>query len=412
MQVHELKIEPTIRLDECELLLKRVTSGSYPRISLPTRLTGNGALGLEASLIHLIVLWARSSKNPTLMVPESGEDGASYLANLCTSAYGLTAVALAKVAVDINGVVVSSSVVRSLVAKRLREFDDQNFDMFAQEEGTSFLSVYGRQQEQAQWMFSSSLSTASPTMQLPTQISRWLMRYIKQLIPPKFLERFDEERCDALGVMAFELLENAYIHGRLNEYAEPIQVGVQSISIKLVEVPVGYATDAAGGNRDVSLYLLQSSFRKNEKKNLFLEMTIFDSGIGYHRWINATCNLSSATNNYRGKTEEETIRDCVLHHATSKISDGSGIGLFRVTRLLKDMFGFIRIRTGGSCFYSRLDWTIDGKPRVLGGDHEEAKNPDVKLQAWFPGSELSESSGTSITICIPFTDWGKRSGVG
>lgn len=404
-------IKPSITLDECEEQLKKITSGDYPTLELPSDLAGQGALGLEASLIHLIVAWARASKNATLVLPVPSADAAAFLAKLCTTAYGFTALACAKAVVGGDGLSLSSPPVKKLVAGRLKEFEDTaNPRIFAQEEGVSFVSVYGGQHEYGRWMFTES--PTPPKLQSPQQLGSLLSRCIEQIIPEKFSERFDEERLANLGLVAFELLENAYQHGRLNEYADPIKIGVRGISIKIIDITFDTSSIVAGRNNDISRYLMSRMLRNQEKENLFFEMTVFDSGIGYQEWINAPCNENDVTQDYRDKSEKETIQNCLLRHATSKANAGAGVGLIRVIRLLKSMSGFIRIRTGHSCYYARLDFTIDGRLRVFGGDYEEASNPDIKLEEWFPDKSLTESSGTSVTFCVPLTSWMKAVGNG
>lgn len=401
-------IEPSIRLDQCEEWIEKIPSGFYPTLELPIELTSHGALGLESSLIHLAVAWARASKEAVLSLPVAHNDATAFLSKLCTTGYGFTALAYAKTVAANDGMLVPTQVVKKLLAARLREFDDINSQrMFAQEEGISFLSVYGGQHEYGRWMFTAESSTPTRKVQSPQQLGNLLSRCIEQIIPAKYSDRFDAERLEHLGLVAFELLENSYQHGRLDEHADPIRTGVRGVSIKITDMTIEEATTVAGRNKDISLYLMNRMLRNQQKENLFFEMTVFDSGIGYHRWINAPCNANDVIRQYRGKSEKETILDCLLRHATSKANAGAGVGLVRVVRLLKSMSGFIRIRTGCSCYYARLDLTLDGKPRQLGGDYEEASNPDIKLEEWFPEKPLSESSGTSVTFCVPLTNWVK-----
>lgn len=407
MHTGKIKIESSIKLEQCERYIEQLSSEEFPLLELPPRLVGFGALGLEASIVHLIIAWARASKTPTLIIPVPPEEVPSFLSDLCTTVYGFVALVCAKVVNSSNGSVISPQEIKKLVTARLKEFDNNDIPrIFARDEGISFISVYGGQYEHGRWMFTAPSTTDVPKLQSPQQLVDLISRCIEQIIPSKFSGRFDKERLDNLGLVAFELLENAYQHGRLDEYADPIRIGVRGVSIRIIEVDINTSEVVAGGNKSVSLYLIGRALKDKTSENLFFEMTVFDSGIGYQRWINARCNENSSTQDYRGKSELETIQECLLHHATSKTVAGSGIGLNRVIRLLKAMFGFIRIRTGKSCYYARLDMTEDGKPK-LRGNSEETNSPDIKLIEWFPNKPLGESSGTSVTFCIPLTNWMK-----
>lgn len=402
-----LRIPSNVRQDALEDIsaeLERVPAAS---LEVPEKLAEGGALGLEARLVHVIVQWARGSQEATLALPSNASRIDSYLQSLCGHAYGFVALALANRVVTANGVEIPSRDIRGLVGKRIADFENPNLRIFAAEEGHSLLSIYGHPHEYESWLFSPSSTSARPRLRPASDLESWFERAVSELVPAEFLERFEAGRRRQLAAATYELLENTFLHGRRNEYAEPLRAGISGVTMRLVRVPFAGITAIAGGSQDVRLYFINRLARDVSGENRFFEVTVFDSGIGYHRWINAPCNDNPEVQQFRGKSEADTVRDCLQKHATSKTTEGSGVGLFRVTRLLKALFGFVRIRTGRSCFYARLDQTLSGAPRVLGGQYDEIMNPEIDLRPWFADRELPEAHGTSVTLCVPLTQWRK-----
>ena len=404
MTPEPLKIDPSISQSDCEAIATKLEANAYPRLEVPLHLTSEGALGLDARVTQLIVQWARANKDPTIVLPVGNTDVEQLLSKLALNDYGLAALSLARHVMSVDGIAVPPATTRSLVKKRLDDFSDRNFKIFGKEEGISFLSIYNHPQEYAEWLFAAPQDPTKRTLHTPRDVGAWLKKIIAQLIPSELSERFDENRRTLLGVASYELLENAHLHGRLNEFADSIS-GVCGIAIRVVRVSYDTINVVSGGNSDVDRYFLQRILRDKSKQDLFLEITVFDSGIGYHRWINAPCNLREETQRFRGKTEAETVLNCLFRHSTSKAGDGAGVGLFRVIRLLKKLFGFIKIRTGRSCYYTRLDQTVDGKLRQLGETYVDSDTSEIELREWFPGKVLPEAAGTIVTICSPLTHW-------
>lgn len=402
MKLEHLRIPSSVRQDECEDYLSWLSQKSVGRLYIPDRLPSNGAIGLEANVLQLIVKWARVTKESVLVLPVTNSNAKKFTADISLYAYGLTALALAKKVETKDGQKLPESTIRAVLKKRLDSFNDRNFSAFADASGASFLSIYNHSQEEDNWPL--SRNSEGQKSSIRRDIPKWSERLISQLLPKDVASKFDEKRLNALGIASYELIENAVLHGRLDEYAEAIPIGVCGITIRVLRVPFTEIEHIAGLNRDVSFYFAQRLLKDKTKDGLFFELTVFDSGIGYHRWINAECNKANVSNKTK-IPEQETILSCLQKHATSRMADGAGIGLFRVVTMLKQMFGFIRIRTGKTCVYARLDQILDGTPRKLGGNYDEAENPAINLEQWFPNKNLDESSGTSVTICVPLTHW-------
>ncbi len=401
-----IKIPSTIRQDECESVLARIQNDEVSSILFPDALGSDGAIGLDAMLIHIAVSQARRHIGLVLVVPTSEDEATLYLDKLSLSGYGFAAISLARKLEDLAGKEKELGILKRRKKKRLLEIEDVNERMFLQQEGLSLPSIYGDDSsEYARWMYSHSSVTNQKEIQTPTEIQGWLSEKIIRILPPEFASRFDTNRRAALSTIAFELLENAAQHGRNDQRAAPIPIGIRGLSIRLVDVGLGDTNRVAGGNSRINLYFTRRVQKGRKQDGSFLELTVFDSGIGFHRWLNADCNDNDRTKPFRGRSVKETVHSCVFMHASSKGQDGTGVGLFRATRLLKEMFGFVRIRTGTECYFARLDQTAEGKDRSLGGDKEDAASPHIELEEWYPNSELSDAGGTSVTFGIPLINW-------
>jgi hypothetical protein len=402
-----LSIARSVKHEELESLSALLEESPRQYLDLPERLADSGSLGLEARVIHLIVQWARTTDTPTLVLPLEATDAVAHLRRLSQTAFGVAAVALAAKVVTHDGAVVPARDVRPIANQGLRGFQrNPTNELFLSEEGYSALAAYGHPDEYDPWLFPEDY-TPEVRGKAAERLGFWFEDVYSRILPKQFASWLDPDRRSHLAAATFELLENTYLHGRRNEFAEPLPIGVRGLSIRLVQVPFD-AKGMYGGHGDVTLYFINRFLKDVSGDRHFIEVTVLDSGIGYSRWINAPCNDSPDVRQHRGKSEAETVLACLLKHATSKTADGSGVGLFRVTRVLKALYGFIRIRTGRTCYYARLDQTPDGKQRPM-GNYRGLDDPAIDLREWFPKRSLPEAHGTSVTLCIPLTQFRKTS---
>jgi hypothetical protein len=407
-QANPLVIAPTVRQDDCEDYLDLIHDGYVSTLTLPSSLTTNGVFGLDAMLVHLVTTKARQPDGLSLVIPDDPLDAELYLDKLCLTSYGFAALALASKITGANGDKKSLTVATKRKEKRLKEIANFPTRLFLSEEGLSLPSVYGQSSERASWMYSSSSQSNRLEVQTPTEIQGWLYSAAERILPKEFFGLLDGTRREALCTIAFELIENAAQHGRYDERGASLNQGIRGLNLRLVDVGLGGASEIAGGNSAVNMYFNRRVQRDKKQDSRYLELTVFDSGIGFHNWLNAPCNDNERTRPFRGKSVKDTVRSCVFMHATSKGNDGTGIGLYRATRLLKELSGFVRIRTGTECYFARLDQTATGADRKLGGDRDDALDPHVELQEWYPHRALRDANGSSVTFGIPLMNWGKR----
>ena len=375
---------------------------------MPSALASRGAFGLDAMLLHVVVAKARRPEGLSLVVPAETVAQARYLDQLALTSYGFAALALASKLVDLNGNDLPLTLAGLRKDKRLLEMENASKRLFISEEGLSLASIYGKSSEFAGWMYSRSVQTGAMEVQPPAELKGWLYGAAERMLPDEFMGLFDQNRRESLCTIAFELLENAAQHGRYDERGAKLKKGIRGLNLRLVDVGLGQGGHLAGGNPTVNMYFNRTAQKGSRQENRYLELTVFDSGIGFHKWLNAACNDNERTRPYRGMAVKDTVRSCVFMHASSKGVDGTGIGLYRATRLLKELFGFVRIRTGTECYFARLDQTLAGADRKLGGDREDAANPIVELEEWYPGRSLKDAGGSSVTFGIPLIKWSAR----
>lgn len=397
-----IAVPHSVRLDQCESMLAQLTPATA--LQLPFQLDSNGAFGLESSLIHLIVSWARKATRPSLRLLD-GHSTATALSKLSQSSYGLAALVLADEVRASGQELVPAHEVKKITSRRLEELGSGNARLFQQAEGLHVLSVYGAEGEFRHWPFLGADSKGQPRIENRDEVTKWLAPRLLHLLPDAFKSRLANDRIADLASITFELLENATLHARHDDNLDLIQRGVRGVTVRVVEVPYASMSAISGGNSDVSFYFVNHALRDVQKRNLFLELSVFDSGIGYHRWVNAKANQSSASPELVGLDEHETVRKCFLKHYTSRGEDAAGVGLWRVVKLLLAQFGFIKLRTGRCCLYARLDQRADGSIRTLGERFDDILSAGPPLKDWFPASTLEDCAGASITFTVPLTAW-------
>ena len=102
----------------------------------------------------------------------------------------------------------------------------------------------------------------------------------------------------------------------------------------------------------------------NRAKVRILEISVFDSGPGF-----------AATIEGRDVSDPQTLHSagarCFTKHQSAKLAPHGGLGLFKVMELLRELGGFVRVRTASvEVFYGGIpgsDPEIDPKTFSYGG---------------------------------------------
>jgi len=155
--------------------------------------------------------------------------------------------------------------------------------------------------------------------------------------------------------------------------------------------------DEFKSQKGITTFFKSDTLKENSIKELyFLEIDVFDSGIGFvrkYKSLNPSENL----------TDIDIIKKCLIKHNTSAKGlekDDKGIGLDRILTIL-DGKGFLRIKTGNNTVYRNLisnPYKKIKKDSVKNMELFDWKNNSNEVYTNYPYAE-----GSVITIIYPLS---------
>jgi hypothetical protein len=189
-----------------------------------------------------------------------------------------------------------------------------------------------------------------------------------------------------------ELVKNTYEWGKTDQNNVPVDPSIRGVLVKFYKKRRKTFLNEFNMHKGLYAYFSNTLHRENANQELyFLEISVFDSGIGF---------VEKFSGGNKAESDEiDIIKKCLVKHSTSAKGlqkDDKGLGLDRILKLL-DKRGFLRIRTNHSCLYRNLithpyQGTVDEKKLNLF---------DWNLELDTKYSTLPNAAGSVITILYP-----------
>lgn len=200
-----------------------------------------------------------------------------------------------------------------------------------------------------------------------------------------------------IGAIVYELTKNTYEWGRTDSLGIPISPSIRGVYLKFYNNKKENITKEYH-NTPLEDYFNQKSLIErslNNKGNIYyLEILVFDSGVGFIEKFNDKENLSDI----------DVLKRCLIKNqttATSNLKSKKGLGLDRILNIL-NRTGFIKISTDKYCVYRNLI-KDEYKPIDIN------KLEDLKLEDWnrnnFKSNESEKISGSYLSILYPFKNY-------
>ncbi len=200
-----------------------------------------------------------------------------------------------------------------------------------------------------------------------------------------FSDRIPKHIDDELASFAYELWQNGFQHGRLDELNKDIR-GLRYIRVqKHVAQATSELVDRAAGFSELQEYLEREARGPGPFK--FYEVSIADSGLGIcDRFLATRPEFNSGSR--ADFSAVEVINRIINEALTSKLSQsGAGHGLERAIRAVHRVRGFVSLRSGSSWLYQSINQgaaTVNGLQMLEVQHHSDLPSVGTLFNLIFP----------------------------
>lgn len=199
-----------------------------------------------------------------------------------------------------------------------------------------------------------------------------------------------------IGIV-YELMKNTYEWAKDDSNQVQLDPNMRGVLIKFYKKKRNTFLEDFQNQKGLTEYFSSLVLKENSINELyFLELSVFDSGIGF-------VEKYKSLNNAKSYTDIEIVKKCMIKHNTSAKGlnkDDKGIGLDRILSILNEK-GFLRIKTGTVCVYRNL---ISHKYQSVSSDDITG----MELFDWNKNSNTDyttnkNAEGSVITIIYPLS---------
>lgn len=343
-------------------------------------------LGGELSLIELVITWARVSSVPTFHTHiAAGEDPTVQLKKLARRMFGFVALMMSDEIRDRDNSVQSLRVPAYELCREVVEMMHEPVGKFALGTKVFLISVDHSTKATIPWLYTPDRSVGD--RESFVTLAKDLF---KKANPMGSAGTHLLGSAQRIGAILHELFKNTHEWARTGEKNVPWRRSVRGLAAEFhTKVP----TDLKGiANENLSLgrYFETLRARSSNDRLAFLELTVFDSGIGLaRRWLN-----DQPLEELSLSDEYKACMQCLTKHRTTSNRRDKGLGLAEVMQTLSSLEGFLKIRTG------RLSLFRDFVHRPLRRDGTDVDLDDFPTCNESP-TELAPVYGTHFQMLIP-----------
>ena len=207
-------------------------------------------------------------------------------------------------------------------------------------------------------------------------------------------ERVPFRNITQIGIILHEIFENTHLWARTDCIGKRIKRSLRGLRFAFYNVPRSGLKKSLADSAPLSNYFSHSGPEFAPDRQRLVEISIFDSGPGLAQRILQRCLVPSDS----PALEYQAVMKCLRLHSSSSFQSNRGAGLHTVLKLLTELRGFLRVRTG------RLNLYRD----FISNPYEDSKtNSEPFLIDWQTGTtevlELARIEGTLFTIFIPLS---------
>jgi hypothetical protein len=379
----QLEIRGSITIPEVESLLSQINSGSSKL--LLARHIKDWRIGAEAALMQFFFTWARRTALPIIVTHiRPNEDPSTQLDSLISRPFGFAALLMAADVVTRN----EKQSVRAEAYQSAKKRVDRMFRSLADAgRGTNvFLACVDHSTKSNVPHFYYSDGKVRGQREFVVLVNEMIGRS-----KGRISFALNKAQLAQLGLVTSELFHNTHDWARTDELDVPLKKSLRGLLFEthtVSQLELNRLVEKAPALRSFFSHVLEEQVTT---KSSFLEMSVFDSGIGLaKRWLG-----SQWKKNLSPSAELNACKDCLRKGKSTSSQTTRGFGLFDVFKTLSELGAFLRIRSGRLNLYRDF--------RHLPYSISDEDNPT--LNDWSTASEQITAGtgveGTLYTFLVP-----------
>lgn len=389
-----LSVEKSFSLADFESYLDNLWTDPNQELRLPNALKAD-AIGGQASLIQLIVTWARQATEDTRLriYAEGNDEGA--IANFSRTVIGLVALNFAREIRGYAGATIERSRAMETALpfveamhfghlRELREFAKTTLPLICIDNAKRLARP-------------NRLYIASSDLVRSRRDFADLLHAAGGVIIPRSRAITEPRLVSAAASLMYEAFLNTHEHAQADGTGNVYRRSVRGVLIGSRYIKRDQLMPSAAGHRPIEDYFRAWNPDHPEAQHAqFVELSIFDSGAGLAQtWLQKKKRVPSGILGGQISLDEEfeAVLACFRKGGTTKGGETSGNGLFRIMRVVSDNGGFIRVRSG------RLSLVhVAGIP---GHQSSVDEGLEDSIDGGRPNQPRAWADGTLITVMLP-----------
>ncbi len=382
------QVDRSQSIEQVERELDKLAAQQDVDLRVPTRLKKN-AIGGDAALIQLVVTWTRMNPNGALVTHiQPQHDSEPQLKHMIYKGYGFVAALLAKRVVGSNR---ETDYTREAYAIASRRVDEMAAGV--EKSANGFRTLLAAADGTSKWKLP-PLYFADGKVKDRTEFASVASQIlaVRTRENPDWTRHISRSHVVQFGTILHELFRNTDDWAKQDASGVEYRRSVRGILSETREFKI----DSLPSDRSpLHSYLARSELHRDSKVR-FIEISVFDSGPGLAaRWLQKRLEKTDISDEFAACIE------CLQKHNSSSEQTHTGVGLHEVFRLLSELRGFLRLRTGRlALFRDFVD--VPMQDVEFGGTSE--------LFDWESGTkEISQRScveGTVLTMLVPLAQEG------
>lgn len=229
-----------------------------------------------------------------------------------------------------------------------------------------------------------ALSKSEDYISFKNNFEKWRFLYFECGIGEEYIRRVGISNSDSVSKFVFEIYQNAFRHGRRSARHDLINPAMRYLRMKRHIGAVANFADRAEGFEELQAYLDGS--KKTKKQSMYFEVSITDNGIGI------VDRFLSTNPFYKERSRDPDFKHWLINEIVSKSlssnaeHSGAGHGLRNALRAVREVGGFVSIRSGDDWIY------YSGREKL---DLEKAFSKQNR------SGTLSRACGTQVCMLYP-----------